>query len=191
MPAKSEVAFRDVEKTPEIEALINRKIEHLDKICNNLISCRVVVEHEQKHQRHGNPYRVLVNMRVPPDHELVAKSKPRQHDMHQGLETVVNDTFHVAERRLRKQMEKMQGRVKKHEHREPTAFVNEIFKDAGYGFIHGLDGTQYYFHKNSVVGDDFDRLDRGMGVHFVPSMGEKGPQAKSVHVVETSGVPHE
>lgn len=54
----------------------------------------------------------------------------------------------------------------------------------GYGFIETPDGRRIYFHKNSVLDADFDRLDVGELVRFREEAGEEGPQASSVHVDE-------
>ncbi len=184
MQVPLEIAFRDVSRTPEIDRLIEKKVARLEQVCNNLISCRIAIEQPQKHQQQGNPYRVRIEMHVPPKHELIAKSKPGDNPMHEGLHAVITDTFDTAERRLRKQMGKLQGETKRHPDQEPMAFIGKIFKDEGYGFIWGMDGTEYYFHRNSVLHDAFDRLEKGTGVNFVPESGDEGPQASSVEMID-------
>lgn len=52
-----------------------------------------------------------------------------------------------------------------------------------YGRIVAPGGRQVYFHRNSVVGADFDGLRIGTEVRFAEEMGERGPQASTVHVV--------
>ena len=42
------------------------------------------------------------------------------------------------------------------------------------------DGHEVYFHRNSVLGDEFDRLEVGNEVTFSEEAGEKGPQASTV-----------
>jgi hypothetical protein len=51
-----------------------------------------------------------------------------------------------------------------------------------------LDGHECYFHENAVLGGDFVRLAVATEVRFEPSMGEEGPQASSVRVVNKPGV---
>lgn len=114
MQVPLEIAFRDVSRTPEIDRLIEKKVARLEQVCNNLISCRIAIEQPQKHQQQGNPYRVRIEMHVPPKHELIAESKPGDNPMHEGLHAVITDTFDTAERRLRKQMDKLQGETKHH-----------------------------------------------------------------------------
>jgi cold shock CspA family protein len=42
---------------------------------------------------------------------------------------------------------------------------------------------EIYFHRNSVLDADFDKLKIGTEVRFVEEAGDKGPQASTVKVV--------
>ncbi|MFN2646410.1 MAG: cold-shock protein, partial [Burkholderiales bacterium] len=67
---------------------------------------------------------------------------------------------------------------------EPRGLVEKLFAEEGYGFIRTLeDNRQLYFHRNSVLHDDFGRLTVGTEVRFAPEEGEEGPQASSVQVL--------
>ena len=77
-----EISFKNVEKTTQLENLINKKIAKLEKICSHMISCRVMVERLQKSQATGNPYCVRIDMTVPPTHELIAKQTASKSNMH-------------------------------------------------------------------------------------------------------------
>ncbi len=182
-----EISFRDVERTPQIEQLIHKRAADLERKCKALKSCRIAVEQPQKHQRTGNPYRIRLDMHVPPGHELVVKNKPRQKPQHESLHAVITDTFDSAERVLKKTLDKMSGETKRHPDQEATAFVDRVFRDKGYGFIRSIDGTERYFHQNSVLNNDFERLEPGTGVTFVPEEGEKGPQVSSMKIVNKPG----
>jgi cold shock CspA family protein len=41
-----------------------------------------------------------------------------------------------------------------------------------------------YFHKNSLAEDEFEKLTPGVGVIYTETMGDKGPQASTVRIVE-------
>jgi cold shock CspA family protein len=67
--------------------------------------------------------------------------------------------------------------------------VEKLFPEEGYGFIRTIgDDQQIYFHRNSVLHDDFDRLGVGTEVRFAAEQGEEGPQASSVQMVGKPGV---
>ena len=81
-------------------------------------------------------------------------------------------------------MEKQQGQVKTHPEQETVAFVARLMPEQGYGFIKTLEGRELYFHRNSVLNDDFERLEIGTGVRDVAGAGEEGPQAATVQIVD-------
>jgi cold shock CspA family protein len=52
-----------------------------------------------------------------------------------------------------------------------------------YGQLITPDQRLIYFHRNSVVNGDFDKLEIGAEVRFVEETGEEGPQASTVMIV--------
>ena len=182
METPLKITYRNVKKTKELDGLINEKCAKLEEACDHIISCNVTVEKPQEHLKNGSAYRVRINLRVPPGHEVVVKREPGEGDMHEPLSSVVIDVFDSAWRNLKKLSDVQSRRIKKHPAQEVNAFVQELFKDKGYGFLEGVDGRKIYFHKNSVLGNKFDRLRVGDGVRYLEEMGEKGPQARSVQV---------
>lgn len=183
-----EITFRGLSSDEDLKELINRKVDKLDRIADHLISCRVAVELKQKHPQTGNPYRVRVNLRLPPGHELVVDSGETDGDIHDDLSTVVRDVFETATRQLKKLIDKQQDDVKVHPQQETAGMVVRLFDDKGFGFIKTIDGRELFFHRNSVLNDDFDRLEPGTGVRYVEEAGEKGPQASTVQIVDKPGV---
>jgi cold shock CspA family protein/ribosome-associated translation inhibitor RaiA len=184
MQGPVEISFKGVRKTPDIEQLINDKMSKLEKICDYMISCRVTVEMPQKHQDNGNPYRVRVDIKVPPAHEIVAKQTASEGDMHDPLEIVIRKVFKAAERQLKDLTERQHGNVKSHPNQQVTGIIHRIFPEEGYGFIKTVDtNDDVYFHRNSLINEDFENLLVGFGVSYFEEMGEKGPQASSVEVV--------
>jgi cold shock CspA family protein len=103
------------------------------------------------------------------------------------LPAVLRDAFDIAFRQLRKLTQEQRGEVKKHPEQEAAAVVTKLFREEGYGFLQSLDGRELYFHRNSVLHDDFDRLEVGTGVRFVEEAGEQGPQASTVQIVDKPG----
>lgn len=183
-----EISFRGVEKNKDMEDLIQKEIEKLERICDSIIRAHISVERPQKHQETGNPYRVRISISVPRNPELVAVQEPGEEDMHKPLHAVIKSTFKKSRRQLKKYMAKRKREVKSHPHEQPNAIVVKIFKDQGYGFLKNLEGKEVYFHKNSVLRGGFDSLEIGAGVHYIEEEGEKGPQASTVRIVDKPGV---
>jgi len=187
MQVPLEVTYRNVEKTDAIENLIREKVDKLEKICDYMISCRVAVEAPQQHQQTGNPFRVRIDMRIPQGHELVIKRESSQGNIHGTLPQTLRDAFDAAQRQLKELVKKQRAEVKTHPAEQDMAFVVRLFKEEGYGFIKTEGNREIYFHKNSVL-NGWDRLEIGTGVRFVETLGEKGPQATTVQIVDKPGV---
>jgi cold shock CspA family protein len=182
-----EISFREVEKTDSIEDLIRGEAASLEQVNDHLSSCRITVEMPQKHLTSGSPYRVRIDMTVPPRHELVSRREPGQGEMHEELETVILDTFDDARRQLRELNARQDGEEKRHPAQETTALVHRLVPEEDFGFLKTLDGRDVYFHRNSVANNDFDRLAVGTGVWHTAEMGENGLQATTVRITDKPG----
>jgi cold shock CspA family protein/ribosome-associated translation inhibitor RaiA len=178
-----EISYRGVEKSAEIDELIRTKAARLDRFCDHITRCDVAVEQPNHSQHSGNAFRVRVDVTVPPGHELVADEKQGEHEMHEPLSKVVNDAFKNMERQVKELAERQRHDVKTHA--EPRALVTKLFAD--YGFITDGGGVDIYFHRNALVGVEFESLKVGAEVRFDLSHGDMGPQASSVHIVSTGG----
>lgn len=185
MRLPTELTFREVKRTADTEALIARRSEKLTRYSDRIVSCRVAVEKPHEHQRSGSPYRVRIEVTLPPARDLAVTRDPGDGDIHDELSTVINSAFDAMERRIERTTDKDHGHVKTHD--EPRALVVRIFRDMGYGFIETPEGEEIYFHENSVLHDDFARLAVGTEVRFESVMGDDGPQATSVQVVNKPG----
>jgi cold shock CspA family protein len=62
--------------------------------------------------------------------------------------------------------------------------VSQLDPNEDHGFILTHKGGQLYFHRNSLIHRDFDRLQVGDKVHFVETDGDTGPTASKVWRVE-------
>jgi cold shock CspA family protein/ribosome-associated translation inhibitor RaiA len=187
MQVPIEISFRDIDKSDAIDTLIREKTQKLEKICDYMTSCRVVVAKPQKHQHSGSPYRVRLDVRIPPGHEIVVKREPGEGDMHEPLDTVIRGVFDSAWRQVKEIVERQREDVKSHPQQEAGGLVDELVQSEGYGFLRTAEGRRVYFHRNSVLNDDFDHLEVGTGVRFVEEMGNDGPQASTVQIVDKPG----
>ena len=109
-----EITYRGVEKTDEIDHFVRDKAARLDKFCDHISRCDVIIEHPNHAQHSGNPYHVRIDLTVPPHHELVVNEKPVQHEMHEPLTKVINGAFKSMERQLKDLVDRQQANVKTH-----------------------------------------------------------------------------
>jgi len=96
-----EITYRGIEKSTAIETLIQEKIAKLERACDHINSCHIVLEKEQDRPRDRSPYRVRLDITVPPNHELAAESTMSNQSRYVELDTVVRDAFDKAWRQLR------------------------------------------------------------------------------------------
>jgi len=181
-----EITYRNVKKTEALETLIRKKVITLEKVCQHLSSCRVALEKAQ-HEHAGNPYRVRLDMTVPPGHELVVTRNPGE-GRYSELPPIIRSAFEAAKRQLKKLVDRQRQHVKSHPEQDLVGFVSKLFPEEGYGFLTNTEGSEIYFHKNSVLQEDFDRLEIGTGVRFVEEIGHKGLQASTIQLVDKPGV---
>ena len=63
--------------------------------------------------------------------------------------------------------------------------IKRLIRERGFGFITAEDGTEVFFHRSSLAGEDFDALEEGTSVEFDLETGPKGPRAVSVKAGKT------
>lgn len=175
------------ETVTEVQQWVKEQSDRLSRFCPDLVSCRVAVERKQKRNpQNGNPYRVRVEVNLPGAPELVASHGLGDTDAGDPLYTIIRRTFQAVERQIKDTRAMMRRDVKHHE--MDLGFVVRLFDERGYGFLRNADtGHQVFFHRNSVLHRDFDRLAVGTQVRYVEELGDDGPQASSVQVVDKPG----
>lgn len=171
-----QVTLRDIAASEAVEGYIRERAAKLDDLYPRIVSCRVVVEAPVRHHRKGGPFTVRIDITVPGD-EIVVDRKADE-----DLYVAIRDAFDAARRRLEDHARRQRGSVKARE-APPEGRVSKLFPEEGYGFLATPDGTDVYFHRNSVLPPGFDRLEVGTAVRFVPEEGERGPQASTVTII--------
>jgi ribosomal subunit interface protein len=187
MQVAPEVIFKDLDRTPWVESYVAERLGHLEKFSPDITRCHVTVAREQASHRKGNRYSVMVEVRMPRQHDLAVRKHKQIRDMQTQLPAIINEAFGAIEKQLKKTVA-LRRHEEKVRHGKPRGMVEKLFTNEGYGFIRTLDGgRQFYFHQNSVLHDDFPRLSVGTEVRFNPEQGEEGPQASSVQIVAKPG----
>jgi ribosomal subunit interface protein len=180
-----EIIFHDVDRSEWVENYIGERLQKLERFAQGITRCHVTLAQEQGKHKKGNRYSVMVEVRLPPQHDLAIKKQKEIRDMPTQLPALINLAFGAIERQLKKTAALRRGEEKMHDG-QPHGLVEKLF-DEGYGFIRATDDNrQVYFHRNSVLHGDFERLSVGTEVRFSPEDGDNGPQASSVQVVGKS-----
>jgi len=176
-----QITFQDIPSSEAVETRIREAAAKLDHFYPDIMSCRAVVSSPQKRQRKGKHYHVRLDVSVP-GKELVVNREPGDRDAHFDIYVAIRDAFNVMERMLRDHSRQKQGMIKQ-DVAAPYGRVAKLFPDEGYGFIETVDGSEIYFHRNSVLNNAFGKLTTGMEVRYAEETGEKGPQASTVEIV--------
>jgi cold shock CspA family protein/ribosome-associated translation inhibitor RaiA len=188
MQITPEIIFHGVDRSSWIEAYVAERLQHLERFASGITRCHVTLTREQASQHTGNRYSAMVEVRIPPQHDLAVKKQKEIIDMAAQMPALINLAFGASERQLKKTAALRRHDEKTHDG-QPHGVVEKLFGE-GYGFIRTLgDDRQFYFHRNSVLHGDFERLSIGAEVRFNPELGDKGPQASSVQLVSKPGTP--
>ena len=175
-----QITFRNMEPSAAMEQNIRERAEKLDLFYDQIMSCRVMVEAQHKHHHQGNTYHVRIDLKVPGEEIAVSRDPGKDH-AHEDVYVAIRDAFDAARRQLEDYGRRQRVQVKAHETR-PHGRIARLNPQENYGMIETEDGREIYFHRNSVVNLDFDKLEIGQRVHFDEEMGDLGPQASTVMV---------
>jgi cold shock CspA family protein/ribosome-associated translation inhibitor RaiA len=176
-----EIQFHNVDRSPAVEAAVREHAGKLEQFAQQIVHCRVTIEAPHKHHQTGNLFAVRIDLRYPGG-EVAATRGPSAHHAHEDVYVALRDAFKAARRQLQDRVRVQRGKVKPHEG-VPHGRIASIDRAGNCGRIATPDGREIYFHRNSVLNADFDRLQSGVEVRFDEEPGDEGPQASSVHVV--------
>lgn len=94
-----QITFHEMDPSAAIEASIREHAARLERFYDRITSCRVLVEAPHRRHRHGNHYRVRIDLKVP-ERELVVAREPAEHDEHQDPYVAIRDAFDAMKRQL-------------------------------------------------------------------------------------------
>ena len=170
------------------EQEIRTRVAELERIFDRLVSCRVRIDQRNKSLTGTIPPVVRIELGIPGRGEIVVSHEPdhllRKYQ-HPDLRNAINEAFRVAERRLHDMKEQLEDRSQGSAHElenQSLGQIAEMRPEEDFGFLLTKEGSLLYFHRNSVLSGDFDRLSRGDGVHYNEAIGDTGPIATKVRV---------
>jgi cold shock CspA family protein len=135
----------------------------------------------ERHHK-GGLYEVHVRLALPDGREVNVDRTPPADKRHADLTFAIDDAFKHARRQLQDQVRELQGQVKHHES-PPIGTVVQLDPLGEFGLLESSDGQEIYFHRNSVLDNDYSRLAVGSRVTYAEEMGGKGPQASTVKLM--------
>jgi ribosome-associated translation inhibitor RaiA len=166
-----EIAFHNIESSAWAEQEIRARVADLEKLYDRLTSCRVRIDQRAKDRSGTIPPVVHIELGIPGRSDLVVSHEPdhllRKY-RHPDLHKAINEAFRIAARQLVDLKGQRDGRSKDAHHdagNQSLGQVAEITPEQDFGFLMTKEGGLLYFHRNSLLNGDFDRLERGDEVH--------------------------
>ena len=185
-----EIAFHNIESSRWAEQEIRARVSELERIYHRLASCRVRIDQRAKNLTGTIPPVVHIELGIPGRGDIVVSHEPdhllRKY-RHPDLHKAINEAFRIAERRLLdiKELRGDQGRGPPHDSESRSlGQVAEVTPEQDFGFLMTKEGGLLYFHRNSMLSGDFEKLRQGDEVYYVEDTGDTGPTAVKVRVKE-------
>ncbi|HVX98319.1 MAG TPA: HPF/RaiA family ribosome-associated protein [Pseudorhodoplanes sp.] len=185
-----DISFHNCEGSAAIEDAIRGHIARLEEIHPRLIACRVRVDQRADNSTHSIPPVVRIEISVPGRKDIVVAHEPerlQRRFQRPDMRNAVNEAFRIAARRLAELKQQVSDYKAAAGHEAANEFsgrIADLPHGEDYGFLQTKEGGQLYFHRNSVLSGDFDRLKLGDEVTYVEEMGDTGPIATKVRVKE-------
>jgi len=109
-----QVTFRGMDASEALRANIEKRAEKLECFCDNILSCRVVVEPAESHHHKGNRYRVRIHLEVPGQDLYIGHGPGDENRTHEDAYVAVRDAFNAMRRCLEDYARERRGDVKRH-----------------------------------------------------------------------------
>ncbi|TKT69716.1 HPF/RaiA family ribosome-associated protein [Aquamicrobium sp. LC103] len=186
MQVPLQIAFHKVEKSDWAEREIRARVDRLTKLYNKVVGASVTVDQRATNVEGTIPPVVRIELSMPGAAPVVVAYEPerlQRRFQSPDLRNAINDAFESAERQLAGLKDQRTGRPEQLDHEARNQFLGQIAEmhpEEDHGFLITKEGSLLYFHRNSVLSEDFDELKRGDEVHYVEQMGDTGPAAAKV-----------
>ena len=73
MQVTPEIKFHDVDRSQWVEDYIAERVGRLERFADGITSCHVTLAQEQASHAKGNRYSVMIEVRLPPNHDLAVR----------------------------------------------------------------------------------------------------------------------
>src|SRR5258708_22410613 len=130
MQLAPEIIFNGIDRSTWVESYVAERLAHLERFSQDLTRCHVTLTREQTSHRKGNHYSVMVEVRVPRQHDLAVKKQKQIHDMQTQLPALINEAFGAIEKQLKRTVEKRRGEAKIH-NAQPHGLIEELCPHEG------------------------------------------------------------
>jgi ribosomal subunit interface protein len=103
-----QIHFHGTDSSAAVEDAVRRKLQHLERFSDEIVSCRVGVELLQRHSQQGRPFGISIALTIP-GRELVVSAV-----QHEDVYVAIRDAFDAMGRQLEEAARQRRGEVKRH-----------------------------------------------------------------------------
>ena len=131
MDHPAQITFRHMDVSPAVEARIHEEVAALQRMCDRITHCRVLVAEPNLHHQRGRGFCININLRVPGSEIVVSHEPPlhgeataaevsrleKHHETqpeHKDVYVSIRDAFAAARRQLADYISISRGDVKRH-----------------------------------------------------------------------------
>jgi cold shock CspA family protein/ribosome-associated translation inhibitor RaiA len=183
MQTQVEIDFQGMDAKPDVQNAVAKHLQELEDHFGRITAGRVALKAPGGHHHTGGLFGISIRLALPKGREVNVGHTRQDDERYANLNFAINDAFKRARRQLRDQVRRLQGEVKQHEG-PPVGTVIRLDPLGEFGFIETADGGEIYFHRNSVLKEEFSLLGIKARVSYVEEDGEKGPQASTVRLLK-------
>lgn len=109
-----QISFHNLDRSETVENRIIKEASKLDRFCDHIMSCRVVLDVPHRHHEQGNVYQVRIDITAPRE-EISVVHEPPEHDPHyKDINVAIRDAFGSAARKLEEYVRRQRKDVKQH-----------------------------------------------------------------------------
>ena len=99
MQSPLQITFRNLQMSDAVESHVRDHVAKLERFCPRITGCHVALEAPHRHKKHGNHFRVRIDITVPGD-ELVISRHQAANATYEDLYAAVDAAFDGARRMI-------------------------------------------------------------------------------------------
>jgi len=100
MTNECQVVFHNIEQTEALSQAVQKRIDKLERYCDQIITGRVVLDSPHNNHHKGKVYSVGLEIHTPTKEVRVNQDQHDNH-AHEDLYVAIRDAFNAAERQLK------------------------------------------------------------------------------------------
>ena len=118
MSMANQITYRDLDPSNALNAIIEKRINKLERYASNIMRSRVVLESPHNHKHKGKEFRATIEIDVKGKPITVRRDDPSIH-------IAVRDAFNTAERKLKSCTEQLQSKRGQTKNRQQDRFDDD------------------------------------------------------------------